>query len=1194
MKIIRKITSLLKIALVITVVLAFILPSSAMVANKIESMTPDDKSVMQELTVESDKKTTQGDSISLDEKTFGSPSQQTQLEGDKSGVVIYPVGSDLLTAQNADYIIIAAETLWNARNTDGIVDLANHRASYNNWDIAVVNVADIYSYFSGSELDDKIKSFITHAYYNWHAPNMGDGHTGFVVLVGNARESFDYLPTHMSTKYVNDEQIATDWWYSCINDDNQDGLVNDDDRYADLLIGRLPAGSASQCQSIINKIISYENSGASSWKQKIGLYSGYGRGEDLAKLRELHDEVFPYIQDLADENSFFYISETELLLHYTESIDFKNQFITKFNQGRGIILVASHGEFDRWEWYDEPGDSAPFLSSDVDDLENIGKTPIIISGACSVAEFNHMGTKGPDSALSLGETFVLEESKGSVAFFGSSRASWHGDSFPYHKKLFSYILEHGVNNIGIAIYHTKLDCYPGGHYPDLTYNLLGDPGLSIYGMASVAVTDLKITNSDIQIIPNGGNKIITATVHNAGIIGASGVEVNFYEGDPTDGGTLIETVEIDVISRGEEVTPQIIWTPQPDVSEIYVVVDPSNEIGEVNETNNMAFASLDIESPTIDEWISIPEEGTAGGSVYVSLTVTDNVGVTVYTITVDWTTYTMNKNGNTYSYTINIPGCQTSNIIYSCYFADAAENYVTTDDIEIIVTPLPPNSIINQRTGETFSSIQAAIDAALTGDTLYVSDGVYSEPNGVNFNGKALVLQSVNGPQATTIDATGGFDTSTVIFENSEGRDTVLNGFTITGGQGTDGGGISCIYSSPTIINNVIAGNTAPYRGGGIYLTTYSDPLIKNNIIRDNIAEAVWGGGISTFGRHDDLIITNNIITGNTANENYPIAGIMLYQSGTGSVHVTITNNIIADNHGSGLGCKLHQLSSWSDVTITNNIITNNRKGGIHDLWSAFDPPSQAFAYNDVWNNYHGDYIGLPPMTNQNGNIAKDPRFFGTGEYRFWPNSPCKDAGDPDPAYNDIDGTRNDMGVYGGPHGAILSFNYGDVNGDGSVSNLDANLILQYTEGSHTFTTAREYLAADVNLDCTITQTDAQIIIDYLAGQTTLPNPHPVIIPIGSQTFPAVIKGHVLIDIHVSDPGDSHNLRSFCSELPPWLTFTDKGNGNGEIKGRVCTNQPALWQITIAVTDGYSSDAETFILRYTDGSDEVPPPPADR
>ena len=51
------------------------------------------------------------------------------------------------------------------------------------------------------------------------------------------------------------------------------------------------------------------------------------------------------------------------------------------------------------------------------------------------------------------------------------------------------------------------------------------------------------------------------------------------------------------------------------------------------------------------------------------------------------------------------------------------------------------------------------------------------------------------------------------------------------------------------------------------------------------------------------------------------------------------------------------------------------------------------------------------------GNIDADPLFVGSGDYNLQNGSPCIDTGNPGVQYNDIDGSRNDMGAYGGPNG---------------------------------------------------------------------------------------------------------------------------------------------------------------------------------
>ena len=52
------------------------------------------------------------------------------------------------------------------------------------------------------------------------------------------------------------------------------------------------------------------------------------------------------------------------------------------------------------------------------------------------------------------------------------------------------------------------------------------------------------------------------------------------------------------------------------------------------------------------------------------------------------------------------------------------------------------------------------------------------------------------------------------------------------------------------------------------------------------------------------------------------------------------------------------------------------------------------------------------------GNINSNPNIenIANGDYRLQDNSPCIDAGNPAGNHNDLDGSRNDMGVYGGPN----------------------------------------------------------------------------------------------------------------------------------------------------------------------------------
>jgi hypothetical protein len=130
--------------------------------------------------------------------------------------------------------------------------------------------------------------------------------------------------------------------------------------------------------------------------------------------------------------------------------------------------------------------------------------------------------------------------------------------------------------------------------------------------------------------------------------------------------------------------------------------------------------------------------------------------------------------------------------------------------------------------GEPYCSIQTAIDNAVDTDEIVVAPGTYVES--IDLLGRAITLRSSDGPELTTIDGTGFFHVVRCV--NGEGPDTVLDGFTITGGNANGpfpdnlGGGMFNDASSPTVTNCTFSGNSTTAGGGGLFSFNGSPTVI--------------------------------------------------------------------------------------------------------------------------------------------------------------------------------------------------------------------------------------------------------------------------------------------------------------------------------------------------------------------------------
>ena len=230
-------------------------------------------------------------------------------------------------------------------------------------------------------------------------------------------------------------------------------------------------------------------------------------------------------------------------------------------------------------------------------------------------------------------------------------------------------------------------------------------------------------------------------------------------------------------------------------------------------------------------------------------------------------------------------------------------------------TPVMSGAIIHVPAEQT--TIQAGISAAGTGDTVLVADGTYtgSGNRGISALGKAVTIQSENGPEACILDCeslSNGFS-----FSNGETSSTVINGFTILNGYiiGT-GGGIRLVLSaSPVVMNCILSNCEASTGGGGLFSDSCSPELINCSFID---CEADTGGGASIEGGAP--VFYNCTFTSNVSGSN---GGAIRFTGADVEMHGCVFNGNSAVNNGGGI-----YLSTSSNLALVNCAIFGNTAGG--------------------------------------------------------------------------------------------------------------------------------------------------------------------------------------------------------------------------------------------------------------------------
>ncbi len=399
-------------------------------------------------------------------------------------------------------------------------------------------------------------------------------------------------------------------------------------------------------------------------------------------------------------------------------------------------------------------------------------------------------------------------------------------------------------------------------------------------------------------------------------------------------------------------------------------------------------------------------------------------------------------------------------------------------------------------------SIQKAVDVCSYGDTVYVGTGVYYEMvemiqgltllgsgidssvidiSGDGLGGIALKMKDNTNLSHLTIlcdnySTTNLYDHCIEIADfNSLTSSVEISGNKFLMGKTT-------LLSSNLmgkITNNIIIGSYLGLRLGTTETYIYqfindnlistlrttieipfgARPEIRNNILISEDGYIFYSWGVDT------IKIFNNLMVRTKENPD-----IYTRMFGFGAVPAIIENNVILGKSNVGM------------IVGGPNVLRNNIFTGCSEaiVWGDGSPP--VIEYNNCWNNDY-NYVNRP--VNDSTNVSVYPMFANTdsGDYHLQMFSPLINAGDP--GILNPDGSRSDIGLYGGPFGE--SYQYIDypplMPGDIHARFLWGKVTLDWEDNheadfSHYLIT-KEYNNSGITEETT---TDTSIYFEYPAA----------------------------------------------------------------------------------------------------------------
>ncbi|XOV93231.1 MAG: type IX secretion system sortase PorU [Bacteroidota bacterium] len=348
--------------------------------------------------------------------------------------------------------------------------LQQFHAAHDNLSIGVINVNHIYNEFSSGRKDlTALRNYIKYVYQN------GSNRLKNVLLMGDCSYDYKYAGSNQNHIPVYESYDSFSPIYSYSSDDYLGFLEDDEgiwiensqnDYDMEVGVGRIPAKSAEEAETVVDKIIRYSTSERSlgKWRNEIAYFADDG---DL----NVHMNHAVTLSNIVNNQGPQFRTKKIFLDNFEQISNPRERSpaATKALEDAiadGLLVLNYIGHGNEFQWMEEETLNIGVISN----LTNRHKLPLFVTATCEFGRYDH------PVITSGGESLLLNPNGGAIGLITTTRPVYAHTNLLVNKAFHESLLSKSNGEfptLGDLIRETKNNSLSGP--VNRNFALLGDP-----------------------------------------------------------------------------------------------------------------------------------------------------------------------------------------------------------------------------------------------------------------------------------------------------------------------------------------------------------------------------------------------------------------------------------------------------------------------------------------------------------------------------------------------------------------------------------------------------------------------------------------------------------------------------------------------------------------------------------------------